>query len=144
MKKILVCTLALLLTFCLFACSKDEPRSGDGFTEMTGSIVRFYPQGGSDSFASFYSESADAKEITLVSGLTYRVALAPSFNGSRDTQFTGNCADFDFDDGVCEVRYIGQQNYQPSYELTVLAESDFELNVGVGSFTQTIKIKIAK
>ena len=141
MKKILVIAMAAVLTLCLFSCSLGNSGSNDGFTDMTGCIVTVYE--GENVLGSFYSESALPKEITLNSDSTYRIAVAPSFNESRDTQFSGNCASFKHADGVCSVKYIGHRNYQPSYELTVLSSIDFEIQVGVGAFSQIIKVKVA-
>lgn len=116
---------------------------GGGLSKITGSIVYFY---GDEETAIdvFHSASDDMKKITLSRDKTYKIGLRPSHKGSRDAVFTGDCAEFTYDDGNCVISYVGEQDNQPMYDLIITAQEDFQLTIDVDGYVQTITICIAE
>lgn len=138
MRRVLLTLISIVFLFSLLGCEQEEVPVGGGPSEITGSIVYVCDDGAS--LGSFWSESTEEKELTLTRGDTYRFALAPSFRGSKEAVYRGDCAEFTFDEGCCEVSYLGDEDYRPTYECTILSESDFSLTVTVDDYTQTISV----
>jgi len=140
MKKVLYFVIALVaLLGCLVGCDNDNLPSGSGNSEITGSIAYFYGEE-ETAIESFYSEDKELKQIELSKENTYTIGLRPSFRGSKQAVYNGDCATFSFADGCCEITYIGEENSQPIYELKIKSDSDFDLTITVGDYSQTIKI----
>ncbi|MBE6635126.1 MAG: hypothetical protein E7617_02835 [Ruminococcaceae bacterium] len=99
MKKILyfVITVVALLG-CLVGCNKEETPVGGGNSEITGSIAYFYGEE-ENAIESFYSEDKQSKQIELSKKNTYTIGLRPSFRGSKEALYNGDCATFSFADG---------------------------------------------
>jgi hypothetical protein len=112
--------------------------SGGGKSEITGCTVSFYY--GDFSLGSFNSSVTEEKEITLSTGTTYEIGLRPTFRGSKEAVYVGDCAKFSFPDGAFEIRYIGDTDHEPRYELKVLCDTEAELSVDVDGYVQRIKI----
>lgn len=138
MKKIVVLIFALALSICLFGCNGGEAMSGGGKSEITGCTVNFYY--GVASLGSFNSSVTEEKEITLSTGTTYEIGLRPTFRGSKEAVYVGDCAKFSFPDGAFEISYIGDTDHEPRYELKVLCDTEAELTVDVDGYVQRIKI----
>lgn len=139
MKKWTLFFAALALVFGLCGC--DTPPSGGGNSEITGSIVYFFGDS-ENAIDTFWSESDKAKEISLFKNKTYTVELRPSFRGSKEAVYIGDCATFSFPDGCCEITYAAEPDAQPVYELVILTDDDFDLTVRADGYVQTIKILV--
>ncbi len=140
MKKILYFVIAVVaLLGCLVGCDNDNPPSGSGNPEITGSIAYFYGEE-ETAIESFYSEDKESKQIELSKEHTYTIGLRPSFRGSKQAVYNGDCATFSFADGCCEITYIGEEDSQPVYELKIKTDADFDLTITVDDYTQTVKI----
>lgn len=140
MKRFLSFLISATLMFSLFGCNKsDEEKSGEGTSEITGLIVYFY---GDSEYGNgvFNSQSNDIKEITLLTNGTYKIGLAPNFRGSKEAIYRGDVADFTADEGCCEISYLGEENNQPTYSITVTSNQNFKLSISVNNHTQTINI----
>ncbi len=139
MKKLLLIILSITLLFCLFGCDNEEAPAGGGKSKITGSIAYFY---GNEETAikTFNSEDTQAKEIELSKENTYTIGLRPSFRGSKEAVYEGDCAMFSFADDCCEIAYIGMQNNHPAYKFVIKTDSDFDLTITVDDYSQTIKI----
>ena len=135
--------LSFAFLFSCVGCEREELPVGGGPSEITGSIVYVCDDDGV-SLGSFWSESTEEKELTLTECQTYRLALEPSFRGSKEAVYVGDCAEFVFDEGCCEVSYLGDEDDRPTYECTVLGETDFSLTVTVGGYTQTILVSVVQ
>ena len=139
MKKILyLAIIVVTILGCLVGCDNDNLHSGSGNSKITGSIAYFY--GEEAAIESFYSEDKELKQIELSKENTYTIGLRPSFIGSKQAVYNGDCATFSVVDGCCEITYIGEENSQPVYELKIKSNSDFDLTITVGDYSQTIKI----
>lgn len=141
MKKILRLIVSLALLLCLLGCDNEEAPAGGGESEITGSIAYFYSNEDA-AIKVFNSEDTQTKEIELSKEATYTIGLRPSFRGSKQAVYEGDCATFSFADDCCEVAYIGMQNDRPAYEFVINTDSDFELTITVDGYSQTIKIII--
>ena len=141
MKKTLLFLLLLIVSFCMFGCNNGEPPVGDDNSEITGSIAYFYGEE-ETAIESFCSEDKESKQIELSKNNTYTIVLRPSFKGSKQAVYTGDCAEFSFSDGCCEITYTGEKDSQPLYELKIKIDADFDLTITVGDYTQTIKIMV--
>ena len=139
MKKALLMILSLALLFCLFGCDSKEAPAGGGESKITGSIAYFYENEGT-AIKVFYSEDTQVKEIELSKGATYTIGLRPSFTGSKQAVYEGDCATFSFAEDCCEIAYIGIKDDHPIYEFTIKADSNFDLIVAVDNYSQSIKI----
>ena len=139
MKKILLMLLSVTLLMCLPGCDLDEAPAGGGNSEVTGSIAYFY---GNEKTAikTFYSEDTQAKRIELSKESTYTIGLRPSFRGSKEAAYDGDCATFSFADDRCEISYIGIEDNHPTYEFVIRADTDFDLTITVDGYSQTIEI----
>lgn len=150
-KSFWICVVAVLVIVCggmaiiqgVIDSKNQVDLVGGGLSEITGSIVYFY---GDDETAMdvFYSSSDETKKITLSRDKTYKIGLRPSFQGSRVAIFTGDCAEFTYDDGNCAISYVGEQEHQPTYALTVTAQDDFQLKIEVDGYEQAITICVAE
>lgn len=140
MKKAFNVTLILIiLLLCFYGCDNYGSPSGGGNSEITGSIAYFYGEE-ETAIESFYSEDKALKQIELSKECTYKIGLRPSFRGSKQALYNGDCATFSFANGCCEITYIGEEDSQPVYELKIKSDSDFELTINVDDYSQTIKI----
>ena len=128
-----------MLLGCLLGCDNDNSLSGSVNSEITGSIAYFYGEE-ENAIESFYSEDKQSKQIELSKENTYTIGLRPSFRGSKEALYNGDCATFSFPDGCCEISYIGEENSQPVYEFNIKTDADFDLTIAVADYTQTIKI----
>ena len=138
---LVVCGGLLILRFAIDSQNKPDPLVGGGKSEITGSIAYFY---GDDENAidTFSTHSTEEKEIKLSKEKTYKIELRPSFVGSKQAVYNGNCAMFYFADDCCEITYVGEDDDQPVYELKIKTDSDFDLTISVDGYTQTIKIRV--
>lgn len=143
MKKILLLLLSLIVALCLFGCDNEEPPAGGGNSEITGSIAYFYGEEDT-AIESFYSEDKESKQIELAKENTHKIGLRPSYRGSKEAVYNGDCATFSFADGCCEINYIGEENSQPVYELKIITDSDFDLTISVDDYSQTVRIIVAE
>ena len=146
MKRTLFVLLAVVLLFFVglfVGCEKEEAPAGGGATEITGSILYVREEDGT-TLGSFWSESTEEKKLTLTEGQTYRLGVRPSFRGSKAAVYLGDCAEFSLEEGSCEISYLGDEDHRPTYECTVLGESDFSLTVTVGGYTQTILVLVVQ
>jgi len=144
MKKILLLLLSIIVAFCLFGCEDEEQSAGGGNSEITGSLAYFYGEG-ENAIEVFYSEDKENKEITLSKENTYTIVLRPSFRGSKEVVYVGNCATFDFPDGYCEITYVGEDDEQPPvYELELKTDYDFDLTITVDDYSQTVRIIVVE
>ncbi len=125
----------------MFGCNNIELPAGGGNSEITGSIAYFYGEE-ETAIESFYSEDRESKQIELSRENTYTIGLRPSFKGSKQAVYTGDCATFSFADGCCEITYTGEEDSQPIYELKIKTDADFDLTITVGDYTQTVKITV--
>ena len=139
MKKAFLFSIVLIFLLCFSSCDELVPSFGGGNSEITGSIVYFYGKE-ETAIESFYSEDKESKQIELSKENTYTIGLRPSFRGSKQAIYNGDCATFSVVDGCCEITYIGEENSQPVYELKIKSNSDFDLTIAVGDYSQTIKI----
>lgn len=127
---------ALLVS--LVGCEKNAPTGGDD-SKITGCIAYFY--GDEETvIESFYSEDKEPKQIELSKKNTYTIGFRPSFRGSKEAVYRGDCATFSFADNCCEITYIGEKSSHPLYELKIKSTSDFDLTITVDDYTQTVKI----
>ena len=138
---LVVCGGLLILRFAIDSQNKPDPLVGGGKSKITGSIAYFY---GDDENAidTFSTHSTKEKEIKLSKEKTYKIELRPSFVGSKQAVYNGNCAMFYFSDDCCEITYVGEDDDQPVYELKIKTDSDFDLTISVDGYTQTIKIRV--
>ncbi len=141
MKKAFLMILFLTFLIYLAGCDNTEQASGSGDSKITGSLLYFYGDEES-AIEVFSSSSSDTKEIALSNGKTYKIELRPSFRGSKQVVYIGDCAEFSFDIGSCEINYIADAESQPIYALTVTSEKDFELTIEVGGYIQTINVNV--
>ena len=140
MKKILyLAIIVVTILGYLVGCDNNNPLSGSENSKITGSIAYFYGEEEA-AIESFYSEDKESKQIELSKENTYTIGLRPSFRGSKQAVYNGDCATFSVVDGSCEITYIGEENSQPVYELKIKSNSDFDLTITVGDYSQTIKI----
>ena len=139
MKKTSLLIMLLAIAVCLFGCNNKESASGAGETKITGSIAYFYGDG-ETAIKAFNSENEQPKEIELSKQKLYTIGLRPSFRGSKSAEYEGDCASFAYEDGCCEITYIGNKNNHPTYEFTITGDSDFLLTITVDDYTQTVKI----
>jgi len=140
---LVVSGVSLILYFAIDSQNKPDPLVGGGKSEITGSIAYFY---GDDKNATkvFSTHSTEEKVIKLSKEKTYKIELRPSFTGSKEAVYIGNCATFSVADGCCEITYAGDKDDRSVYALKVNADSDFDLTISVGGYTQTIKIRVIK
>ena len=109
MKKILyLAIIVVTILGCLVGCDNDNLHSGSGNSKITGSIAYFY--GEEAAIESFYSEDKELKQIELSKENTYTIGLRPSFIGSKQAVYNGDCATFSVVDGCCEITYIGEES----------------------------------
>ena len=143
MKKLLLLFLSIIVVLCLFGCDNEESPAGGGNSEITGSLAYFYGEG-ETAIEVFYSEDKENKEITLSKENAYTIGLRPSFRGSKEAIYNGDCATFSFADGCCEIIYIGEENSQPIYKIQIKRDADFDLTISVDNYSQTIRIVVAE
>ena len=141
MKKVLLLISYLTLLFCIYGCNSEEAPAGGGESKITGSIAYFYDNE-ETAIKTFNSEDTQAKEIKLSKKTTYTLGLRPSFRGSKQAVYEGDCATFSFADDCCEVAYIGMKNNSPVYEFVIKTDADFDLTITVSDYSQTIKVII--
>ena len=139
---VLVVGCALLtLRWAMDRKNSPDPLEGGGTSEIIGNTVYFY-DGGETAIHTFSSDSNEEREIKLSAERTYRIEIRPISKGSKDAVYFGNCAMFHFEDGCCEIIYVGEKEDRPIYELKIDTDSDFDLTVEVDGFRQTVRIQV--
>ena len=138
MKRIIAVIISALFAITLFSCDFEES-TGGGDVEILGNIISFEDECGAV-IGTFSSNVASEKNIALSLNKDYKISVEPIFRGSRDAMFRENNIEFIYDSSVCFIEYLGEENYRPTYKITLSEEGNFTLTVKAGGYSQSITV----